>query len=298
MYPGIRNWGDLRPLHVQTYLNSLEAAQLAWNAIRLRFVPLRMASIHMSDNYPERYRHITRKVKLPPPDRRQEKGALAQGDLLTFSQFVEERRPDLMPLVLLQLSSGLRVRETLSIREKDIDWESGTIAITETSVHIPKNSYSDRVIPVPAVILRVLGQVLPTRKVVHPEGYVFMSRLLKPWTQNGYNHALQPLISQCARDKKIKALEDYTPRDFRSAFVTFVREQGADSRVVKAYIGQTPVDVLGRHYERITTARMRSEIVARVEKAEFVKTFSTYDRIARQHLAAANGRSRVVEVAG
>ena len=58
------------------------------------------------------------------------------------------------------------------------------------------------------------------------------------------------------------------PGDASSVFATMVRDMGADYRVVQAYLGQAPRDVLGRHYEAISVDRMRREVVARLDTAK------------------------------
>jgi hypothetical protein len=40
-----------------------------------------------------------------------------------------------------------------------------------------------------------------------------------------------------------------------------VRAQGADARVLQAYMGHSRGDVLGLHYEQIAVEQMRAEIV-------------------------------------
>ena len=266
-FPGVTQWAELRPHHVQEYVNSLEDAGLAYDSIRNRFVPVRAASIYMSDNYPDLYRHITRKTKLPKRGRRVAIAVPGQGEIEALLTFVGEKRPDILPIVALQSLAGLRIMESLSIREQDIDLDARTVTIAETPIHAPKNESSERTIPICDSLAAILRAAIIERKVIHREGFIFLTRYGRPWRPGGYNHAIKPLLKQCGAAKSLPVFIDMMPRRLRAAFVSLVRDEGADSRVVQAYLGQTPTDVLGLHYEAIPIDRMRREVVARLDGA-------------------------------
>jgi len=68
-------------------------------------------------------------------------------------------------LSLLNLSS-----EAAHVREQDIDFAAGTVTITATAHHKPKNRASYRTVPVASMPLRALRVVLSGLKVRHPLG--------------------------------------------------------------------------------------------------------------------------------
>lgn len=262
-YPGIVQWGDIRPLHLSAYIQGCEEEDLAFNTIRLRLFPIKMASRHMADNY-EEHRDVGRKVRLPERERKPSRPIPNQDTLVALLRFVSEQRPDIWPIMALQSLAGLRVLEALSLRERDIDFESGTIAVAKTSVHTPKNKESERTIPVCISILDGLHFALEHRRVIHDEGFLFMGQGARPLTRSGYSHIVKRLLRQASLDIEDSNLDQLCARDMRATFATLMRSLRSDPRVVKAYMGQRPEDILGKHYEEISEALMREEIVARL----------------------------------
>jgi integrase len=265
-FPGVTQWADVKPLHLQEYIRTSEEAGAAFDTIRLRLVPVKMAARYMADNFPETCHDVSRKVRLPKRGKR-EAGAVPDGEELEiFLSYLAERRPDLFPVALLQGLAGLRVLEALSIREEDVDFEAGTVTVGETPVHIPKTPESCRVIPVCAPVLAALRAATVARKVIHNQGFLFLTRYGRPWTRNGYGHAIGRVFHQCARDKGVESLRSLRPRELRAAFATLARTLGADSRVVDIYLGHAPKDVLGQSYERVTVERLRVAVADLLSK--------------------------------
>lgn len=279
-FPGIRRWGELRPMHFSAYLNSCLSEGFAFDTIRLRFVPLKGASTFMADNY-DGYGDAARKVKLPRQHRqRNDKPVPDAKTLDAFLAYLREHRPALAPMVALQSLAGLRMREMMAIREQDIDLRKRTVRVTDTPIHSVKTTDSDRTIPVCASVAAALAWALGHRKTIHGDGYAFTTRLGGPWTQDGYYSVLKREMRAFAaevREKKAKGektelkpaeaetIANLAPREFRATFGTLVRGMGADHNATKAYLGQAPDGILERHYERITADRLRDEIVARLD---------------------------------
>ncbi|HUT24723.1 MAG TPA: tyrosine-type recombinase/integrase [Sumerlaeia bacterium] len=265
-FPGVTQWRDVKPLHLQEYIRWSEEKGAAFDTIRLRLVPVKMAARYMADNFPESCRDISRRVRLPKRAKR-EPSAVPDGDEVgIFLSYLAARRPDIFPIALLQALAGLRVLEALSIREQDVDFEAGTVTIAETPIHIPKTPESCPTIPVYAPILEALRTATGARKVIHDRGFLFLTRYGRPWTRNGYGDAVRRMFRQCGRDKGIESLRSLRPRELRAAFATLARTLGADSRVVQAYLGQAPSDILGRSYERMTLERLRGEVVDHLDQ--------------------------------
>ena len=52
-YPGVLTWGQLRPGMVERYTRECERAGLAWDTVRLRLVPIRLAWRRMRLDWPD-----------------------------------------------------------------------------------------------------------------------------------------------------------------------------------------------------------------------------------------------------
>ena len=266
-FPGLSQWGDLRPMHVEAYIQWAVAQGYAFDTVRLRIAPIRATAIYMADNY-DRYKEITRKIKLPARQGRNSRAVAGQAELDKFLEYTVEHYPALAPIVALQALAGLRVLEALTIREQDIDFAAKTVTVAETPIHKPKTADSARTIPACDSLLAVLGRALGQRKVIHREGYAFITRRGKPWTRSGYHDAVKGLMREFSRDTKIEIVGNMAPREFRATFASMVRAMGADFRVVQVYLGQSAPDILARHYERLPIERMRAEITARMNASK------------------------------
>ena len=168
--------------------------------------------------------------------------------------------------MLLQAFCGLRIREALALRERDVNFEAGTIRITETERHRPKNRFSfrsaaRRIARWPAGARRSVGShraaVSSLRQRAHfpyltLRATVDNARLL---SGNETNDAA----------KRNQALRGYKPRWLRACFASAVLSVGADQTLVKEYMGHSQGDVLGLHYEQISIERLRSTIVPAIE---------------------------------
>ena len=84
---------------------------------------------------------------------------------------------------------------------------------------------------------------------------------------DGLSHATRLIIRGARKETGHDNLRDFISRRLRASFITLVREERADYRVLKAYVGHTAGDLLGEHYEHTSIDRMREEIVTRIESA-------------------------------
>ena len=111
-YHGVK-WGDLKPHHIQEYVHGLEDDRLAYNTIRLRFAPIRAASIYLSNNY-DHYRDVARTVRLPEQEFKRPEPVAGETEIRALFAYVKQERPDLIPIVALQVLARLRVLEALA----------------------------------------------------------------------------------------------------------------------------------------------------------------------------------------
>ncbi len=264
--PGVTTWDQVDARTLGDYLHWCEGQGLAWDTIRQRWHSVRATSLYMHKVYPARYSHVAGAVKL-----RKTKGAksaphvlLDAGELEALLEHAKQIRPDLAPVMMLMGWAGLREMEAVSIRRQDVDWKRGTVSITTTSTHAPKNKNSHRVIPIPANVLQALREADSGAKIIHPEGFLFLTASGKPWSLYGISPALKRVVTSAGTATKIVALASFFPRLLRKTFINLARQARCDARILKTYIGHSAGDVLGENYEQIGVDLMRSEIVDRL----------------------------------
>jgi len=273
--PAVKRWGDLGTDAIRAYaMHGHRELHLARATLHSRLVPIKMASRYWCEDEPDRYRDVARPARLPKEEvshreraAREQAKALSGADTLTLLRYLKERRPDLYAPAMLQALCGLRILEVLSLRECDVDFERGVIAVTETETHKPKTVRSDRDVPLPPFVLAVLRDVVAHLPIGDRKREIFLSNLGEPWAGfDGYCHALRKAMNTCWEEWGIESLRNFTPRNLRATFATGVRSAGADARVVQAYLGHSLGDVLGSHYEQVSVERMRAEVIPAVEK--------------------------------
>jgi len=286
-HPGVDRWADLTPKIAQDYLRACEREGLAHDSIRLRLFVVRATSLYMSRTYPAQYAHITQSLRLkrPHPDlsERASRRALSAGNIRFLLEFLEQRRPGLYPIACLQSLAGLRLREATYLREQDVDFQRGTVRVAETPCHRPKTRYSHRVVPVVPRVLDAIRNALRSLKVRHPHGYLFLARAGQEWHKASIEHAMKKALLVCWQETGIEAFRDFQPHHLRATFATLVRKQRVDHRIVQAYLGQAPTDILGMHYEVIDVERMAAEVLPAVEA---ILTGKTDDDLHQTYIAA------------
>lgn len=273
--PNVTRWSDLKTEVLRAYLAYChKRRRLSLASLRYRFVPIKMASRIWAENDPDVYRDIARPIRFPKADgnpleqaARERRKALSADDLHTLLAFLYERREDLYAVALLQAFCGLRILEALNLRECDVNFEAGTITVTETATHTPKTRFSYRTIPVVPWVLSVLRDRIARLPIGDAEQPVFLTRRGKPWRGfNGYCHGVKRALNECWQETGVETLRGYQPHWLRATFASACSAGGADTRVLQAYLGHCRGDILGLHYEQIAIERMRSEILPALEK--------------------------------
>lgn len=153
----------------------------------------------------------------------------------------------------------------MAIRECDVDLEAGTVRITKTPVHAPKNTASYRTIPVSRFVLTVIAEALrdPRLPVGDRERQIFLTDgFARPWNRNGYSWAMHKAIKACG----IRELDGYMCRWLRACFASAVIAAGAPEAHVQKYVGHTPSTMLLGHYAQISTDSLRTAVVGAFEK--------------------------------
>lgn len=257
-YPQVQTWDQMRPAVLQDYVLHLESNKLAFDTVRLAIAPIKLAWRHMADNFPDTVRPLPRIRQKPAPKR--EIDCLDADDVAALLEWLKKHAPDIWPLAMLQTLAGLRMLETAALRRQDVNLKQGTIRITDTPNHSVKTATSDRLIPICKEVRSCLKSELANQKVFPKTGEIFTNTKGNPWTNNALGWKWNRLRSKL--DKKSgkpmivfqtgrAALADFQPHRLRASFATMAGRLGVADRLLQAYMGHAPVDVLGAHYRKI-----------------------------------------------
>lgn len=258
-HPGLTRWRELRPMHIEQFVQHLEAGKKSHTTIRLYLFQIKWTSRFMAHNFAdEGHRDIGAVVKLPKVQQVKTPVALDAESLDAFLRFLEKNDREIWPAVMLQALCGLRMREVLGLREQDLNPDLGTVTICETPIHRPKTAGSYRTLPIPRAVLAALSAHLESMRVRPVEGYLFLSKDAQPWTDNGFSHRVKRAMKACMKDKGPKTLDGFAPRRLRATFATLARTMGADELNLARYLGHTPQSVLQSHYLKTDLDDLRS----------------------------------------
>jgi integrase len=242
------------------------------------------------------YRLVAHNVAIAirlPKTRKSGQRALAVDEVRTFLRAVAGQRLELLYHVLVKL--GVRRGEGLGLCWRDLDWEVGTIEITQqvqapdgkTSITKPKTEGSERTLPLPP---RLLERLREHRAVQREEravlgdawqehGLIFPSEVGTPLSpRNVLRHfalakvraGLVPGDNDSAEaDKAGTVSEDEHEEDrgngrlrlhdLRHTCATLLGELGVEERVIGAILGHVPATVTAR-YAHVSLAAMREAL--------------------------------------
>jgi integrase len=249
-----------------------EERGLAFNTIRLRLQPVKMAWRFAMENWPDEVWPLPRnRLSVTAP---REIDCLGPKEVAALLDWLRNREPDLWAMASLQVLAGLRVLEAAAIRRQDVDLARGTVRITDTGFHKPKTACSERIIPVCPEALKTLVEWMNGQKVVPATGELFWTRLGTRWTPNSLTHRwkrkpVDPkpsslkgiagvVLYRAAKETGVPRLADLQPHRLRASFATMASQLQVPDRLLKAYLGHAPGDVLGiLHYRRIDLAELR-----------------------------------------
>jgi integrase len=258
-YPDVAGWGEVRPSMVAAWVRELQESGRAYDTVRLLLAPVRHASRFWSLEDPDLYRDVAKlaRVKLERTDPKAVHALDPEQAKALLAWLRVNNRP-LWPLAVLAAMAGLRQLEAAAVRRADLDLDAGTVTVTKTALHAPKNRASYRTIPLHPEAVETLRTYLADSPVrdLDPEQPLFLSRTHQPWTMS----ALLQAWRRALRNMTLPA--GFTAHHLRATFATLARRGGADSRYLQAFLGHSRGDVLGEHYERITTEDLRAKVVA------------------------------------
>jgi integrase len=257
-FPKVALWHELKPYMVQEWVRNMESRGLAHFTVRNHLRPILAAWKWVHENYPEAVKSLP-KIRLSSPSAR-EIECLEPAEVKALLGYLEDREPDLYCMACLQALAGLRTLEASSLRRQDVALQRGTVRVTDTGYHKPKTAGSERIIPVCSEVLQALAGWMNSQKVIPATGELFLTRLGTHWTPSGLNHRWAKksggVLLKAARETGIPRLAEVQPHRLRSSFATMAGRLGVPDRLLKAYLGHSPGDVLGEHYRKITLAEL------------------------------------------
>ena len=252
--PNVRTWADVTPGVLVAYLHGMQDAGLAFDTIRNALVPLKRAAAYWHGEHPERFRDVAkaagRQLKVERGSYRPPR-ALDAGQLRALLDWTRENAPAMHPIATLAGMAGLRLKEALYLRHRDIDRTAGTVTVTTTPWHKPKTRASERTIPVPAAALEAVRAYLDAQPVqaAGPDAPVFTDRRGRPLSPEGLTTRTGRTMREAR--KAMPWLDGFMLRELRATFATLATQGGAPERLLQRYLGHQPPHILGRHYQAI-----------------------------------------------
>lgn len=283
-HPKARTWADVKPSMLQAYILDCEAQGLAFDSVRLRTATIKKAWRLMHGDYPMDVAELPR-VTLRKPDRREQVATLTWPEAVAFVAWLRDNAPDVWAIQALALYCGLRQLEAAHLRTQDVDLEAGTVTITETAHHKPKNATSWRMIPLPKAAMEALEHALnraEARKVQPVSGEIFLNRRGNIWAVVALTHRMMKLSRRAAVDLDLPAIAKVMTRRLRATFATAISQAGVSDRALKAYLGHSGGDVLGIHYRAVSLDELRlvSDAADSLERSDFRKESGNFQKVA------------------
>lgn len=275
-HPQTRQWSEVRPSMIRGWFQSMEAANVAYDTIRLALVPVKQASAYWAAEYPRKFEDVAKLAKLRQSARLKTAVVALSGEsLVHLLEWVRLNDPLLYPVLLLCGTAGLRIREAAALRYRDLDLAGRNVTVAETPWHKPKNRASYRTVPVLDETLAAIQEHFATAPVqgAGSDSPVFFHSRGGPWTQSALGDrckntlamARASLSFRCVRPERALP-EAFVFQKLRATFATLASLAGSRERYLKRQLGHTPGDILGTHYEAVSPDDLRREVLKPFER--------------------------------
>lgn len=171
---------DISREKIQALLTQRLASGLAWETVHhLQCALSKILGTAVEWEYIES--NPVKLAKLPRRSRVKRENVLAPDQI---RRLVSELREPTRSLVLLLITTGLRIGELLALRWRNVELDSGVLRIEETVYdgHFdePKSRHSARLVPLGPVARAVLSDRFDEHSRAHPDLLVFMSSTGRP----------------------------------------------------------------------------------------------------------------------
>lgn len=279
-YPSPTTWNSLARRHVEAYHKHLESRGIARDTVIANLKPIRGTAALVTDQLgsavcPDVFKAAKITIKAKP---RPQSQILNSGGLMRFLAWLQTNNAALYNVAMITGLSGLRVLEATALRFCDVDFERGTITVTETDQHKPKNAGSHRTIPVCDMLLDFLqskcnGQPADSVQTICKS----VKGLPLNLETTAYKNTAKRAIVK-ARAAGIVP-QGFKFHELRASFATIAQyEARIDRHDLEKYVGHSATTVLDRHYIRIEFTdqrRLTSDRLNGVFREHFVNTENT-----------------------
>jgi integrase len=199
-----------------------------------------------------------------------EKRRLPMKDL-TAEQFqallkVLESNPELRTIVIVTLSSGLRISETRGLQWRDVDWLAKTVTlvrgVVKQDVDDVKTEESARTMPLADDVITVLAQWKQLSEFIRPDDWIFAS----PWKLGRQPVSYSWIWENLSTAGKAAGVGHLSSHAFRNAYRTWLDAVGTSVGVQQKMMRHADIRTTLNHYGTALKADMRkaSDAIARV----------------------------------
>lgn len=157
-----------------------------------------------------------------------------------IDSFSKDIRSYLKPIVLIALNTGLRKREILQLRWKDIYFEKRKITVSITKTN------EIRIVPMNETLYRELKEISRDAE----SEYLFYNKKGEPFgnVRKSFDRAL-----------KIAGIEDFRFHDLRHTFASHLVMNGCDIRTVQQLMGHKDIKMTMR-YSRLSRSHLQEAV--------------------------------------
>ena len=281
-YFGERMLNEIRPIHIQQYIN-VAAKKYAPETLKKDMNALNLIFSTAVDNQLCSRSPMTKSIKLPRDETRVEKRALTQEQYNIAYQFAKGREDGLSMMVMLE--TGASRSELLGLRWSDLDEENQCIQIREglvvyhsveqdkqvmeksglknkfrrRSIPITDDDLWERLLQAPRTVTMGKRTIL-TEEIFHsPEG--------KPYQPNNWENRVFRRFMRELRTihPEIPAL---SPHELRHTRATLWIAQGMDPYMAARLLGHSDLKMLTKIYDHTSTETLRNALLAAKDASE------------------------------
>ena len=276
-YFGHMNLDDIRPVHIQNYINQA-AKTYAPETIKKDYNILRIIFETAVDNQLCTKSPVTKSVKLPKYEVRTKKQAYTQEQYNTVYEFASQWPAGVS--IMLLLETGISRSELLGLRWEDLDSTNRCIHIRQGLVAYHsddagkqvtessglKNKFRQRRIPiVNDELWERLCQIPRTVEVngstVAPE-HIFYSPEGKPYQPNNWANRVYRPFMQALR-KQHPEIPELSPHELRHTRATLWIAQGIEPYMAARLLGHSDLKMLTKIYDHTSEETLRNALLSR-----------------------------------